>query len=159
MQAFRPQGSRTIVIEPKISQIVPPQEEPTSTDQAPNQTKESTRKQEPTISKKKTKRIGRSMYVATANQGSLGIIDKHQNISGHSMLLLHVPKKYNFNVLNMHVGDVLETQGLHNTAETYDLIVTFVGRSKYFAPGKRVSSCVVGVDAVAWDTFKNKFIK
>ena len=41
----------------------------------------------------KKSRIGRSMYVATANNGTLGIIDKKTRVGGHSILLVHVPKK------------------------------------------------------------------
>ena len=98
-------------------------------------------------------RIGRSMYVATANNGTLGIIDKKTSVGGHSILLVHVPKKTKDFTLDLKVGECLTVRGLSRSSVQEPLCIMFVGRSQYFPPGKKVSSCVVGVDTAAWDSF------
>ena len=101
----------------------------------------------------KKSRIGRSMYVATANNGTLGIIDKKTSVGGHSILLVHVPKKIKDFTLDLKVGECLTVRGLTRSSVQEPLCIMFVGRSQYFPPGKKVSSCVVGVDTAAWDRF------
>ena len=102
---------------------------------------------------RKKSRIGRSMYVATANNGTLGIIDKKTSVGGHSILLVHVPKKIKDFTLDLKVGECLTVRGLSRSSVQEPLCIMFVGRSQYFPPGKKVSSCVVGVDTAAWDRF------
>ena len=106
-----------------------------------------------TLAHPKQSRIGRSMYVATANNGTLGIIDKKTSVGGHSILLVHVPKKTKDFTLDLKVGECLTVRGLSRSSVQEPLCIMFVGRSQYFPPGKKVSSCVVGVDTAAWDSF------
>lgn len=163
MLAFRSQGTRTTEIEQGIDFIKELTYSPATTE-SPQRKKVSHKYQVQTNTTQKEPktaptRVGRSQYIATAHNKQTGIIDKNQTINGHSILLLHVPKKYKTFMLDVHVGDILQAQGLHNTTNTCNLQVTFVARSKYFRPGERISSCVVGVDTEAWTSFKENFIK
>ena len=107
----------------------------------------------PASVKPKPKRIGRAMYVATANDGKYGLIDTGEEADGCSVLIVHVPKKFQDIDLEIDPGDVLMSRGVHRRGEDTPLVVQFVGRSQYFSPGKRVSSCTIGVAAQEWKNF------
>ena len=96
------------------------------------------------------KRIGRSMYVATANDGKFGIIDTHEVTNGQAILLVHIPKKENQTVLDIRVGDVIRVKQIPKGSNEYPVQVRFVGRSQYFRPGTRISSCIIGVPCDEW---------
>lgn len=163
MLAYRTQGTKSTVLVQENDSFNFVKELPSSlvSDELP----QPKTKKQPLKNTNKTKnktphtRVGRSQYVATSHNQKIGLIDKNQIINGHSILLLHVPKKYNNYILDVHVGDILQAQPLRLTTETFNLQVTFVGRSKYFRPGKRISSCMVGVETEAWTSFKKQFIK
>ncbi len=107
----------------------------------------------PVSAKPKPKRIGRAMYVATANDGKYGLIDTGEEADGCSVLIVHVPKKFQDIDLEIDPGDVLISRGVHRRGADTPLLVQFVGRSQYFSPGKRVSSCTIGVAAQEWKSF------
>ena len=152
---LRQSATRTVVLQPERSSTVV---QPPVADTETVTPEKVARKTRPPPLKSKTKstvpkRIGRSMYVATASDGKLGIIDQNKSISGNSLLLVHVPKKHNSLILDLHVGDTLVMTKVRYGAEPCEFPIAFVGRSQYFSPGKRVSSCVVGVDTRGWKDF------
>ena len=69
------------------------------------------------------------------------------------MLIVHVPRKSQDIDLEIDPGDVLMSRGVHRRGEDTPLVVQFVGRSQYFSPGKRVSSCTIGVATHEWKSF------
>ena len=152
---LRQSATRTVVLQPERSSTVAPAPIVDTETGAPEKVAPKTRPP-PLKSKTKStapKRIGRSMYVATANDGKLGIIDQNKSISGNSLLLVHVPKKHNSFILDLRVGDTLAMTKVRYGADPCEFPIAFVGRSQYFSPGKRVSSCVVGVDTRSWTDF------
>ena len=100
--------------------------------------------------KKTPTRLGRAMYGATANNGQYGIIDTKDVAQGCSLLLIHVPRGQQRLGLDIRPGEILVTKGVHRNAPEFQMRVHFVGRSQYFSPGKRVSSCIVGVPLHEW---------
>jgi hypothetical protein len=103
---------------------------------------------------KPSKRIGRSMYIATANNGRFGIIDRNQAMRGLSELLVHEPRNPQKVNINFRLGETLILQGLGQGSPSVPVRIQFVSASKYFSPGVRVSSCVIGVDQNDWENFK-----
>ena len=97
--------------------------------------------------RKEPKRIGRTMYSATANKGVYGLIDTGREEEGCSVLLVHIPKKFKDTELNIQTGDILLAEV---NLKKQDLHVQFVGRSQYFPPGRKVTSCTIGVLPHEW---------
>ena len=151
------QATRKVVLQPERGTVVQaPKEAHAPVEAEPPERGAQKKRARPFKSKTKgtaPKRIGRSMYVATANDGKLGIIDQNKSISGNSHLLIHVPKKHSSQVLDLRVGDPLVMTKVRYGSEPREFQIAFVGRSQYFAPGKRVSSCMVGVDTMGWKDF------
>ena len=113
-----------------------------------------TRPTKKTKEQKPSKRIGRSMYIATANNGRFGIIDRNQATRGLSELLVHEPRNPQKVNINFRLGETLILQGLGQGSPSVPVRIQFVSASKYFSPGVRVSSCVIGVDQNDWENFK-----
>ena len=146
------QSSSARVHAPRSSDTPPKQEERKEAGQASPRKKYAKLPLSGTAEKvKKTpKRLGRGMYVATANNGQYGIIDTKDVAQGCSLLLIHVPRGQQRLVLDIHPGEILVTKGITRNAREFQMRVHFVGRSQYFSPGKRVSSCIVGVPLHEW---------
>ena len=115
-----------------------------------------TKRKEPAKAKEKkpSNRIGRSMYIATANNGRFGIIDRNQATRGLSELLVHEPRNPQKVNINFQLGETLILQGLGQASPSVPVRIQFVSASKYFSPGVRVSSCVIGIDQNDWENFK-----
>lgn len=115
--------------------------------------KRSRLKLQETKKKKIPTRIGKAMYIATANNGQYGIIDKVEESEGCSILLVHVPKKHQHTELDLHPGDVLTLKGKIRTVQETRVQIQFVGRSQYFSPSRSITSCTIGVASTEWKMF------
>jgi hypothetical protein len=94
------------------------------------------------------------MYIATANNGRFGIIDRNQTTRGLSELLVHEPRNPQKVNISFRLGETLILQGLGQGSPSVPVCIEFVSASKYFSPGARVSSCVIGIDQNDWENFK-----
>ena len=95
-------------------------------------------------------RVTKRDYAAWDSLRSLGLVDQGEDGWGARMLVLHTPRnRTNRELLDVTEGDFLhvfsDAGGLHR------LRVLFTGRHRYYAPGTKVSTLVVGVDNREWE--------
>ena len=93
--------------------------------------------------------VTRRNYAAWDSLRSLGLVDQGEDGWGARALVLHAPRNHpNRELLNVTEGDFLhvfsDAGGLHR------LRVLYTGRHRYYAPGTKVSTLVVGVDDREW---------
>ena len=94
--------------------------------------------------------VTRRNYAAWDSLRSLGLVDQGEDGWGARALVLHAPRNHtNQELLNVTEGDFLhvfsDAGGLHR------LRVLYTGRHRYYAPGTKVSTLVVGVDDREWE--------
>ena len=88
---------------------------------------------------------------ALESHGRFELIDTRELVGGARRIVLHLPRRSRGFVLDPKVGDVIfanAARGTHAVGGPLD--VQFVTRHKYFAPGRPVTSCVVGVPDHQW---------
>lgn len=97
------------------------------------------------------KPIRASSYSAVEIHGFFGLIDDG-SASGGRMLIAHVPKYVRGYFLDIKDGDVIHICHV-NGKRGGRLRVLAVGRHKYYAPGRRVTTCTICVPEEQWADF------
>lgn len=95
-------------------------------------------------------RMGRAVYSAWETHGSFGLIDAGETRQGCRLVTLHVPQFSHGYTLDFVPGDEIHATSIGGKTRAVRLDVHFVTRSKYYPPGTRVTSCVVGVPEDQW---------
>jgi hypothetical protein len=97
------------------------------------------------------RRLGRSVYDAEESLGHFGLVDTGEVAGGVRSLVAHVPRRSRGYQLDLRPGDVVHANSARGThAVGGRLSVVYVTRHKYFAPGRAVTSCVLGVPDHQW---------
>jgi hypothetical protein len=99
------------------------------------------------------RRLGRSMYDAVQTHGHFGMVDTGESDGCVRRLLVHVPKRSRGYVLDIHPGEVIHANSGRGRPVGGRLDVQYVTRHQYFAPGRAVTSCVIGVPDWQWQRF------
>ena len=106
-------------------------------------------------------RITRSMY-SVQTHGAFGLVDTGELAQGHAIVLLHVPSARTgadhhsyYSLDYIRRGDVIHVNrvGNNGAAAGAALSVGFVTRHKYYRPGARVATCLIGVPVTQWRAF------
>jgi len=96
-------------------------------------------------------RLGRSLYDAEESLGRFGLVDTGEVAGGVRSLVAHVPRRSRGYQLDLRPGDVVHANSARGThAVGGGLSVVYVTRHRYFAPGRAVTSCVLGVPDHQW---------
>jgi hypothetical protein len=101
----------------------------------------------------RTKRLGRSIYDAVQTHGHFGMVDSGESSDGVRRLIVHVPKMSRGYVLDIRPGEVIHANSGRGKPIAGRLDVQYVTRHQYFAPGRPVTSCVIGVPEEQWQRF------
>lgn len=106
----------------------------------------------PEPGQKGERRIVSSNYAAVEIHGFFGLIDDGSTGEGR-MLIVHVPSWIRGYFLDIKQGDTLHVY--HATGKKVGGILTVLstGRHKYYAPGRRVTTCTVCVPEEQWAPF------
>jgi hypothetical protein len=99
------------------------------------------------------RRLGRSIYDAVQTHGHFGMVDTGESDGGVRRLLVHVPKRSRGYVLDIHPGEVIQANSGRGKPVGGRLEVQYVTRHQYFAPGRAVTSCAIGVPDWQWQRF------
>jgi hypothetical protein len=99
------------------------------------------------------RRLGRSIYDAVQTHGHFGMVDTGDSDGGVRRLLVHVPKRSRGYVLDIHPGEVIQANSGRGRPVGGRLDVQYVTRHQYFAPGRAVTSCAIGVPDWQWQRF------
>lgn len=97
------------------------------------------------------RRLGRSLYDAEDAHGNFGLVDTGQVCDGVRVLVAHVPRGRRGYHLDLRAGGQIHAnsaRGDHAVGGRLDVV--FVTRHKYYAPGRAVTSCLVGVPDRHW---------
>jgi hypothetical protein len=97
------------------------------------------------------RRLGRSLYDAEEARGCFGLVDTGDVVAGSRVLVAHVPRRSRGYQLDLRPGDQIRAnsaRGDHAVGGRLD--VAFVTRHQYFAPGRSVTSCILGVPDAQW---------
>jgi hypothetical protein len=98
-------------------------------------------------------RLGRSIYDAVQTHGHFGMVDSGESDGGIRRLVVHVPKRSRGYILDIRPGEVIHANSARGRPVGGRLEVKFVTRHQYFAPGRPVTSCVIGVPDWQWQRF------
>jgi hypothetical protein len=105
----------------------------------------------PAAPQQRPRRLGRSLYDAEESHGHFGLVDTGEVAGGVRSLVAHVPRRSRGYQLDLRPGDLVHANSARGThAVGGRLSVVFVTRHKYFAPGRAVTSCVLGVPDHQW---------
>ena len=100
------------------------------------------------------KRLGRSIYDAVQTHGHFGMVDSGDPAcNGVRRVVCHVPKRSRGYILDIKPGEVIYANSGRGKPVGGRLDVKFVTRHQYFAPGRAVTSCVIGVPEEQWRRF------
>lgn len=91
-------------------------------------------------------------YSAVEIHGFFGLIDDGSDGAGR-MLIVHVPKWIRGYFLDIKQGDTLHVYHAKGKKVGGALTVLSTGRHKYYAPGRRVTTCTVCVPEEQWAPF------
>ena len=94
------------------------------------------------------KPIRASSYSAVEIHGFFGLIDDGSDTCGR-MLVVHVPKWVRGYFMDIKQGDVIHVYSIDGKAGGR-LNVLATGRHKYYAPGRRVTTCTICVPEEQW---------
>ena len=100
--------------------------------------------------KDRPSRMGRAVYSAWETHGNFGLIDAGESKGGCRLVTLHVPKFSHGYTLDLQAGDEIHATSIGGPTRAGRLDVHFVTRNKYYAPGSRVTSCLVGIPEDQW---------
>jgi hypothetical protein len=93
----------------------------------------------------------RASYDALESHGRFELTDTGELTGGSRAIALHLPRRSRGFVLDPRVGDVICANAARGTRAVGGwLDVQFVTRDKYFPPGRRITSCLVGVPDEQW---------
>lgn len=98
------------------------------------------------------RRVVSSNYSAVEIHGFFGLIDDGSAGEGR-MLIVHVPKWIRGYFLDIKQGDTLHVYHARGKKVGGVLTVLSTGRHKYYAPGRRVTTCTVCVPEEQWAPF------
>ena len=98
------------------------------------------------------RRISASNYSAVEIHGFFGLIDDGSAGEGR-MLIVHVPKWIRGYFLDIKQGDTLHVYHAKGKKIGGPLTVLSSGRHRYYAPGRRVTTCTVCVPEEQWAQF------
>lgn len=98
------------------------------------------------------RRIVSSNYSAVEIHGFFGLIDDGSAGEGR-MLIVHVPKWIRGYFLDIQQGDTLHVYHAKGRKVGGVLTVLATGRHRYYAPGRRVTTCTVCVPEEQWAPF------
>jgi hypothetical protein len=103
--------------------------------------------------RKQTTRIGRSMYHAIDKRKRFGLIDTgYTDPQGYQVLILHTPKS-SPGMPDIYEGQTYQVESCLVSDTQGTIRIGYVTPHKYFRPGVKVTSCVVGVSKREWDSF------
>jgi hypothetical protein len=97
--------------------------------------------------------MGRSAYDAVARDGGFGLIDTGQVRMGVRELVAHVPRRCRGAALELRPGDTVAASRARGRAAGGSLDVVYVTPHRYYAPGRAVTSCRIGVPEAQWARF------
>ena len=100
------------------------------------------------------RRIVSSNYSAVEIHGFFGLIDDGSAGEGR-MLIVHVPKWIRGYFLDIKQGDTLHVYHARGKKVGGVLTVLSTSRHKYYAPGRRVTTCTVCVPEEQWAPFSH----
>ena len=110
---------------------------------------------EPTPASRKPRKPSRAQYDAMETHGCFGLVDTHETTAGYRGLIAHLPKNSRTYTLDMRVGDTLQCNAVvRGSAVGGSLTVGFVTPHRYYRPGMRVTTCVIGVPEEEWTPFE-----
>ena len=93
----------------------------------------------------------RASYDALESHGHFELTDTGELTGGSRAIALHLPRRSRGFVLDPRVGDVICANAARGPRAVGGCLdVQFVTRDKYFAPGRRITSCLVGVPDEQW---------
>ena len=113
----------------------------------------STERSWPDPPEKYERRICSSNYSAMEIHGFYGLIDDGSDAAGR-MLIVHVPRYVRGYFLDIKQGDTLPVYHVNGKVGGR-LTVLATGRHKYYAPGRKVTTCTVCVPEEQWAPFRN----
>lgn len=96
-------------------------------------------------------RISAASYSAVEIHGFFGLIDDGSDASGRT-LIVHIPKWIRGYFMDFRQGDTLHVNRVDGKMGGV-LTVLSTGRHKYYAPGRRVSTCTICVPEEEWAPF------
>lgn len=97
------------------------------------------------------RRLGRSLYDAEEARGAFGLVDTGHVTNGVRAVIAHVPRRSRGYHLDLRPGDCFSANSARGThAVGGRLDVVFVTPHRYYAPGRAVTSCVLGVPDDQW---------
>ena len=99
------------------------------------------------------RRLGRSLYDAVQTHGHFGMVDSGETHGGVRRIIVHVPKRSRGYFLDIKPGEVIHANSGRGKPVGGRLDVQYVTRHQYFAPGRPVTSCVIGVPEEQWMRF------
>ena len=99
------------------------------------------------------KRLGRSVYDAVQTHGHFGMVDTGESSCGIRRVVCHVPKNSRGYMLDIKPGEVIHANSGRGKPIGGKLDVHYVTRHQYFAPGRKVTSCAIGVPEYQWQRF------
>ena len=106
----------------------------------------------PEPNEKGERRIVAATYSAVEIHGFFGLIDDGSVGEGR-MLIVHVPKWIRGYFLDIKQGDTLHVYHAKGKKISAALQVLSTGRHKYYAPGRKVTTCTVCVSEEQWAPF------
>ena len=99
------------------------------------------------------RRLGRSLYDAVQTHGHFGMVDTGESSYGIRRIVCHVPKNSRGYILDIKPGEVIHCNSGRGRPIGGRLDVQYVTRHQYFAPGRQVTSCAIGVPEYQWQRF------
>jgi hypothetical protein len=99
------------------------------------------------------KRLGRSLYDAIQTHGHFGMVDTGESSCGIRRVVCHVPKTARGYIMDIKPGEVIHANSGRGKPIGGRLDVQYVTRHQYFAPGRVVTSCAIGVPESQWQRF------
>ena len=147
-----PRNNRRIL--PQRASEATPEYEPVQQSKDPHIPTQETKRSWPEPPLKGERRIVASNYSAVEIHGFFGLIDDGSAGEGR-MLIVHVPKWIRGYFLDIKQGDTLHVYHARGKKVGGVLTVLSTGRHKYYAPGRRVTTCTVCVPEDQWAPFSN----
>lgn len=108
----------------------------------------------PEPSEKGERRIIAANYSAVEIHGFFGLIDDGSAGEGR-MLIVHVPKWIRGYFLDIKQGDTINVYHANGGKIGGKLTVLSTGRHRYYAPGRRVTTCTICVPEEQWAPFSS----
>ena len=88
--------------------------------------------------------------------GKFRLYETQRETSGkHTMLLAVITRKGTPDSIALKNGQKIQVTNAHtkNSSHVFDLDVAFITPSRYYRPGDKVTSCLLGVHTGQWATF------